>query len=178
MKLFGARKFFISLMITISFFLILQVSSSVLAAPQVSFTLNYSIIGGGTVTPPIITYISNGAQHSQTLSLKSTTYNLDLNTQWSITNPLSGSLPDERWQTNQNTAGTAVAKQNTTLKYYHQFQVQFSYNILNGGSGFLTTLRILYEFWFNNSKQNDCERLGGQWIPLLLCKSTTRVNTE
>lgn len=138
MKLSGARRLFISLMIAIFIFLNLQISNCTCAPSQVSLTLKYSIIGGGNgYSLPIISYISNGAQQSHTLSLQSTTYHLDINTQWGITNPLSGSLPNERWQTNQNTAGMATLNQNSSLAYYHQFQVQFSYDIHNGGSGFL-----------------------------------------
>ena len=107
-------------------------------APPISLTLRYSVIGGGTgYTPPIITYTSSGVTHTKVLSLQPTTYSLDPNTQWSVTNPLSGSSPSERWQTSQSTTGTATVNQDMTFVYYHQFLVQFSYDIIRGGSGFL-----------------------------------------
>ena len=138
MGLFSARLFFITLSIMIFFFLFIQIPGCTCPPSQISLTLNYSVIGGGTgYSSPIITYTSNGARHTNVLGLQRTTYDLDLNTQWSIINSLSGSTPSERWQTIQSTTGTATQNKTMTLVYYHQFMVQFSYEILRGGSGFL-----------------------------------------
>ncbi len=138
MDLFSARPFFIPLSILIFLFLFIQIPNCTCPPSQISLTLNYSLMGGGTgYSPPIIMYTSNGERYTNVLSLQRTTYHLDMNTQWSITNPLSGSTPSERWQTSQSATGTATQNQTMTLVYYHQFLVQFSYDILRGGSGFL-----------------------------------------
>jgi len=137
MRILRARNFFVPTIFVIFIFLFTQIPDCKCAQPQVSYTLSYSVNGGGNrYSPPTVTYTSNGVQHIQILGSQVTTYRLDVNTQWSITNPLSGSLPYERWQTNQNTAGTANANQTIALVYYHQVTVQFGYNILKGGSGF------------------------------------------
>ena len=101
----------------------------------VQFILSYSVIGGGaTGSAPTFSYTSYGTQQTATLTTSQSTYNLDLGTTWSITNPLSGSTSTERWITNQTTSGSASSAQTINFAYGHEYYVTFAANPSSEGS--------------------------------------------
>jgi hypothetical protein len=115
----------------------------------VSMTLSYSIQGGGSgYISPTVTYISNGVQQTATLSTSPTTYFVDTNTTWSVTNPLTGSSLNERWQTDQQTTGIATSQQTTNFVYYHQYQIGFGYQVAGStaGAGYSPPQITYYQF--------------------------------
>jgi hypothetical protein len=102
---------------------------------EVTMTLSYSVIGGGSgFGAPVFTYVSNGVQQTAILSTAPSSYLVDINTAWSVTDPLSGSSSNERWQASQQTSGVAMSSQTIVFQYYHQYQVEFGYQSGSGGS--------------------------------------------
>jgi len=102
-----------------------------------ALTLSFTIVGGGTgYTAPTLTYVQGGTTKTATLTTSATTYTVDANSAWSVTNPLSGSSTSERWQTNQPPSGTATTSVTIVFSYYHQYAVTFAYSVLDGGSGY------------------------------------------
>lgn len=103
----------------------------------VRLTLSYSVQGGGTgYAPPVVTYVSNGAQLTATLNSSAVTYHVDVGSIWSVSTDLNGSSSSERWQTNQTTTGMATSPQTVDFQYYHQYQVAFAFSVSGGGSGY------------------------------------------
>ncbi len=101
----------------------------------IGITLSYSIQGGGSLySPPQLTYFSNGAQETTTLSLQPTTYYMDNGSMWSIANPLSGSTVDERWITAQPSQALVTSSQTINLVYVHQYLVTIEPNPSGGGT--------------------------------------------
>jgi hypothetical protein len=101
---------------------------------QYSQTLSYSVVGGGSPTPPTFTANQSGSTFSQTLTLTPTEYYLDSGSSWSVTNPLGDSTSTERWDTSQTTSGTISSAQTLAFAYYYQFSANFTYTVLGGGS--------------------------------------------
>lgn len=94
----------------------------------VALNLSYSVQGGGSPSPPTFTYTSHGVNQSAALSTSRAHYSVDAGSSWSVTNPLSGSLSDERWLTNQPTAGTARSYQALNFIYSRQYRLTIEPN--------------------------------------------------
>jgi hypothetical protein len=100
----------------------------------VTMTLSYSVHGGSSApTPPVFAYVSNGVEQAATLGTTPTKFLVDANTAWNVTNPLTGSSSDERWQTSQQTSGVATSSQTVVFQYYQQYRVAFGYQSGSGG---------------------------------------------
>jgi hypothetical protein len=101
-----------------------------------SLTLSYSVAGGGSghYSPPVLTYVSDGVQHSTVLTTTPTTYLTDSGTSWSVTPTLSGSSGTQRWQTDQQTNGTLSSFETIRYVYFNQFLVSVSYALTGGGT--------------------------------------------
>ena len=103
----------------------------------VTMTLSYAVQEGGSgYSAPVFTYMSNGVQQTATLTTTPTSYLVDANTVWSVANALPGSTVNERWQTDQQTGGTAGSSQTIVFSYYHQYYPSFAYSVQGGGSGY------------------------------------------
>jgi hypothetical protein len=101
----------------------------------VTMTLSYSVQGGSSApTAPVFTYVSNGVEQTATLGTTPTQFLVDANTAWNVTNPLTGSSSDERWQTSQQTSGVATSSQTIVFQYYQQYRVAFGYQSGSGGA--------------------------------------------
>jgi hypothetical protein len=61
-----------------------------------------------------------------------------------LTNPLIGSTPNERWQTNQQTSYATTSSQTIVFSYYEQYSVSFNYQVV--GSGGTPPQIAYYEF--------------------------------
>jgi hypothetical protein len=97
-------------------------------------TLSYSVADGGTgYSAPVLTYTHNGVQQNVALTTSPTAYPVDAGTTWTVSGTLTGSSGSERWQTDQQTIGTA-SSQTIQFTYYHQFLVPIGYQLVGGGS--------------------------------------------
>jgi len=105
--------------------------------PQVALTASYSIIGGtGVGVQDNLTYVSDGVQVVVPLTGSPTVYMADAGTGWSAQTILTGSTNSERWITTQDVSGTIGTPLTVSFSYYHQYQVNFNYNVTHGGTGF------------------------------------------
>ncbi|MDG6910278.1 MAG: thermopsin [Nitrososphaerota archaeon] len=101
---------------------------------QFSVTTSYSVSGGGSPSPPALAGTAFGASYRPALSTSPQRYWLDAGTAWTVTNPLPGSGPSERWQTGEPSAGTVSASTIVSPVYYHQFALTLSYDVFGGGA--------------------------------------------
>jgi hypothetical protein len=109
---------------------------------QYEQTLYYSVIDGGTPPAPTFTASQLGVSFSQTVSSSPTGYYFDSGSNWTVTNPLERSGNSERWQSNQTLNGTISGASTLNITYYHQFLVNFTYELIGGGSPSAPTVRI------------------------------------
>jgi sugar lactone lactonase YvrE len=116
-------------------------SAASISAPyfhQYSVTASYSVTGGGSPQGPVLSSTQFGASFSTTLASTASSFWLDNNTGWSLTNPLGGSSGSERWVSNL-TSGTITGT--TTLAsagsssviYLHHLMLTTSANHTRGG---------------------------------------------
>lgn len=115
---------------------------------QYSVSVVYSISGGGTPDPPLFASVQLGLSVSVRPGLQPSTMWLDSGSQFSITNPLGGSTPEERWQTPNDTFQSVENTTNVSFTYYHQYY-------LKADSG---SIEPLGSGWYDSGSQ----------IPLLL----------
>jgi len=102
---------------------------------QYSFTVSYSVSGGGNPTAPTITSTLFGKVDSFSVVISPLTYWLDEGASWALTNPLSGSSVGERWFTNQSSAsGTVSSATALSPVFVHQFYVDLESDPVAGGS--------------------------------------------
>ena len=105
--------------------------------PQVALTASYSTIGGtGVGVEDLLTYVNDGVQQVVPLTGSPTVYMADSGTQWSAQVVLNGSTSLERWITTQDVSGTIGGPITVSFSYFHQYFVDFNYNVTNGGAGF------------------------------------------
>ena len=101
---------------------------------QYAFTGSYSILGGGNPNAPTLSSTQYGNSYDVTFTISASIYWLDALSSWSITNPLSGSTSNERWQTISAVSGTVSSADTLTPVYYHQYLETFDYSVFGGGS--------------------------------------------
>ena len=106
---------------------------------QYSYTLSYSVTGGGSPTAPTLASTQFGASYTPTLTTGVTGYWLDNFATCSVTNPASGSTLTERWDT-ATTCPTVSSTQTILFAYYHQYSVSVGYSVVGGGSPTAPTL--------------------------------------
>jgi len=100
---------------------------------RVPLTVSYSISDGtAPSTPPTLTFVVNGTQHSVTLGTTPTTYSVDNGSTWTVTSTLLGKS-GERWFYPGASGGSATTAQTLALVYYHQYLVSATYTISGGG---------------------------------------------
>ena len=110
---------------------VIVTTTSLTSPAQVTMTVSYSVVGGGTPTAPTFHYVLNGASESLTLTKTATAVSVDAGSAWSVSpNPLGGSGSSERWYSSQTLAGTASA---TTIVY--SFQNQYYLTMIASGPG-------------------------------------------
>jgi hypothetical protein len=97
-------------------------------------TLSYSVVGGGTPFSPFLTGTVWGtAGPIGSVSTTPLGYWLDAGSPWSVSNPLSGSTPTERWQSAGPTSGL-VSAETLSFIYNHQFFVTFAASPIGDGT--------------------------------------------
>jgi len=99
---------------------------------QVSLTVSYLIVAGGTPDVPALSGTRFGESFSTPVS-NNTGYFLDTNTLWSIDQYLKGSSPLERWVASQPTNGTITEPLPLAVTYRHQYSI--STNAVPGAGG-------------------------------------------
>jgi len=100
---------------------------------------DYSVTGGGSLTPPVITYAYLGSAGTQTtLTTTLTSIWMDSGSSCSVTNPTTGSTSTERWDTLTSCPTASGGGGSTTFAYYHQYLQTLSYSIAGtpAGSGY------------------------------------------
>lgn len=99
---------------------------------QWNFTISYSV-SVGSPSAPTLTAHQFGASYTPTITLSPTTYWLDNNTAWSLTNPLSPG-PTQRWYTYATTSGNALAQTTLAPNYLEQWLLVITIDPIGGGS--------------------------------------------
>lgn len=107
------------------------------AQSQVALTASYSTIGGtASGVADLLTYVSGGSQVVVPLTGTPTVYMADTGTQWSVQAVLNGSTKTQRWITSSSDiSGTISAPLTVSFSYYHQYLVNFGYNVTRGYGG-------------------------------------------
>jgi hypothetical protein len=101
---------------------------------EVTMTVSYAVVGGGSPSPPTFNYYFNGAQESLTLTKRPKAVTVDAGTNWSVTpNPLGGSSSFQRWYSSQTLMGTASS---ATIVF--SFQHQYYLTMKTSTSGIVT----------------------------------------
>lgn len=102
---------------------------------QITMTVSYSVVGGGSPTRPVFRYVLNGASKSLTLIKTGKAVSVDAGSAWSVTpNPLGGSTSSQQWYSNQPLTGTSSSA-TVVFVFYHQTLQTLSYSV-SGGSGY------------------------------------------
>lgn len=111
-----------------------NVSNSYFYQLAVGVNYNFSNPSESPPSEPQFLGQSFGASFSVWLTNSSNSFWLDYNSSYSVSNPLSGSNSTDRWTSNQTNAGTVSESLSLNFTYYHQFDLNFSYTVLGGGS--------------------------------------------
>lgn len=101
---------------------------------QFIVAISYSIVGGGSPTPPRASGTEFGSPFSAQLESRNESVWFDSGTDWNITNPLVGSTPQERWQSAGTLSGTMANAWSISVVYFHQYLMNISSSIVGGGS--------------------------------------------
>ena len=103
---------------------------------QVTMTVSYRIVGGGSPTAPYFNYTYGGVAVQYTLTTTGTIIYVDQGTSWLVApNPLSGSTGSERWSSNGVLSGASSTEQEV-FTFYHQYLQTLSFSVAGGGSGY------------------------------------------
>jgi hypothetical protein len=97
-------------------------------------TFAYSIMGGGSPSPPPLQASSLGQQVSIELSTSGTANWLDAGTGWQVPSLLPPSTNTERWIAISQPSGTIESATTTGLTYKHQYYVQVTVASTGGGT--------------------------------------------
>ena len=94
----------------------------------------YSIAGGGSgFSAPVLSATQFGSPVSITLTTSATAEWIDAGSSWKLPATLAGSSNVERW-TSVTSSGVTSSSGVIMPTYYHQFQVQVSYNVIGQGN--------------------------------------------
>ena len=111
-----------------------QVIVTTTTPAQVTMTVSYAVVGGGSPTAPTFNYVLKGASKSLTLTITPQAVSVDVGSTWTVTpNPLGGSSSSQRWYSTQTLTGTASA---TTIVF--SFQHQYYLTMKTSGPGTAT----------------------------------------
>ncbi len=100
---------------------------------QFYVSFSYSVVSGGSgYTAPTATAVQFGSKNSVSLGQKAW---VDAGSQYSYTNPLTGSTQSERWEASNSSSPTGQISSSSPVspQYYHQFAVSAEFTVANGG---------------------------------------------
>lgn len=120
--------------------LILATSSTMVGVAnsitQVTMTVSYSVVGGGSPAAPTFSYVGDGEKKTYTLSMSPADIQVDQGSPWSVApNLLSDSTSHDRWYSNGTLNGTA-STQTILFLFYHQYLQTLSYSVNDDSSGY------------------------------------------
>ena len=119
----------------------------------VALTVSYSVVGGGSYSPPVFSYVQDGSVRTATLTDVGSTYLVDFGSTWNVTRTPAGAGAGERWAAANVTSGVAAVSGSLRFVYYLQYSVDFQATVQGGGSGYaLPTVRFT-EFGLANSTE-------------------------
>ncbi|MDA4121947.1 MAG: thermopsin [Thaumarchaeota archaeon] len=101
---------------------------------QYPLALAYSVVGGGSPSPPTIAATSFGVTTTVPLPSTSVTEWLDAGSQYTISNSLQPVGSGERWVATSTTAGQLNQASKLSLTFYRQFMVSALFVVVGGGS--------------------------------------------
>jgi hypothetical protein len=109
-------------------------SSSTTYYYEFGIGFSYTLVGGGSPTPPTLTYSTADSSGATTiLSQASTVYWVNYNSVWTMTpNPLSGSTGTERWSSISTLTASAMAAATVNPYFYHQYLYGLHYTTTGG----------------------------------------------
>lgn len=87
------------------------------------FTLEYTVSGGGSPTPPSLASQQSGSTYTAPLTGSQSGYWVDYGASWSVGSMLGGSTSEERWVTNGTTSGTVSSGTALSFTYQHQYHL-------------------------------------------------------
>ena len=100
---------------------------------QYTLSVDYGVVGGQPPSGPVINESSNGGAVTMELYPGAPTSWVDAGSRYSVSLLLTGSAPDERWLTTNDTTGVISGPTALSYVYYHQVLVGFSYSVKGGG---------------------------------------------
>jgi hypothetical protein len=108
---------------------------------QYSLNFSYSVVDGGAPIPPELKFYQLGASQNLFLGTTPATYWLDSGSSYQANEVLSSSTPTERW-VDAHTSGVATGPVAVTFVYYHQYDINTSYNAIDGGTPVAPSLTV------------------------------------
>lgn len=108
---------------------------------QYSLVLSYSVVDGGAPENPILVFYQLGSAQETFLGNNPVPYWLDSGTSYQATNPLFGSTSTERWIA-RSWSGTANGSATVAFVYYHQYHLNASYSVIDGGTPAAPALQV------------------------------------
>ena len=113
-----------------------------LSVPQlteVPVTVDFGVVGGGGgFSAPALNYFSGGRLQQADLNSGSATLSVDYAGILNVSSQIvPGSTAQERWASAGQTADLYVTSPyNATVTFYHQYEVNFTYQVKGGGKGY------------------------------------------
>ncbi|TMI59472.1 hypothetical protein E6H14_03380 [Candidatus Bathyarchaeota archaeon] len=108
-----------------------QVPNPIVYYPQYLTTFQFTVRGGGSYSPPSVTYYDTGLPKT---ALAGTTVWADNAAAYYYQNQLPGSTPYERWSTIAPNGIVSSPGSGISVNYYHQYGVTASYQFTGGNS--------------------------------------------
>ncbi|MDA4126815.1 MAG: hypothetical protein OK452_06405 [Thaumarchaeota archaeon] len=121
---------------------------------QVTLSISYRIVDGGTnYPPPLLLYFQNSqVQRANLTTSSNTVYTMDEGTFWNVSYSLIGTRSGEGWQTSTQTWGKATQGGLFLFPYYHQYLSTFRYSVAGSSMGFVPPKVWVISFGVNTSQ--------------------------
>ena len=108
-----------------------QISHPIIYYPQFLTTFQYTVSGGGSYSPPSVTYYDTGLPKT---TLAGTSVWADSAAAYDYQSQLPGSTPNERWSTTTLNGIIYSPGNSIFVNYYHQYGVTVSYQFTGGNA--------------------------------------------
>ncbi len=108
-----------------------QIPNPIVYYPQYLTTFQYTVSGGGSYSPPSVTYYDTGLPRT---ALPGTAVWADNAAAYYYQNQLPGSTQYERWSTITPNGIVSAPGNSILVNYYHQYSVTASYQFASGNS--------------------------------------------